>query len=84
LLQIAAFKNARTVAAGEAKAGRRQISRLDIAGRNELRLWLGWTPFDHGAGLGALAPAKFRALTEEVVKSALTVDRPAPGLSANN
>ena len=51
-------------------AGRSDLA-VDIARQNELRLRLGWLAFHsrHGADIGALAPDKFRALTEELVKS---------------
>jgi len=47
------------------------LARLDIARQNELRLRLGWRAFHsrRGTDLGALAPDKFRALTEDLVKS---------------
>jgi hypothetical protein len=46
---------------------------LDLARQNELCLRLGWSAFRtrHGTDLGALEPARFRALTQELVKSAL-------------
>jgi amidase len=54
-------------------AGRAELARLDIARQNELHLRLGWSAFRsrRGSDLGALAPAKFRALTEALVTSAL-------------
>jgi len=46
----------------------------DIARQNGLRLRRGWSAFHsrNGTDLGALTPAKFRALTEEIVRSALS------------
>jgi Asp-tRNA(Asn)/Glu-tRNA(Gln) amidotransferase A subunit family amidase len=57
----------------KAPGGRADLAALDIARQNELRLRLGWSAFRSrkGADLGALAPAKFRTLTEELVKAAL-------------
>jgi amidase len=54
-------------------AGRADLAALEIARQNELRLRLGWSAFQsrHGKDIGALEPARFRALTEEMVKSAL-------------
>jgi amidase len=54
--------------------GRADLLRLDIPRQNELRLRLGWSAFRsrHGSDLGALAPAKFRALTDTLVRSAVT------------
>ena len=48
-----------------------ELARLDIARQNELRLRLGWRAFHsrRGTDLGALAPDKFRAFTEDLVKS---------------
>jgi hypothetical protein len=53
--------------------GRADLANLDIARQNELRLRLGWSAFRsrRGTDIGALAPDRFRALTEEAVKSAL-------------
>ena len=52
---------------------RAELAALDIARQNELRLRLGWSAFRsrRGKDLGALAPEKFRALTEEAVKAAV-------------
>jgi Asp-tRNA(Asn)/Glu-tRNA(Gln) amidotransferase A subunit family amidase len=52
---------------------RADLAALDIARQNELRLRLGWSAFRsrRGKDLGALAPDKFRALTEEAVKAAV-------------
>jgi amidase len=49
------------------------LAALGIPRLNELHLQLGWRAFRsrHGTDLGALAPARFRALAEEIVKSAL-------------
>jgi amidase len=53
--------------------GRADLAALDIPRLNELRLQLGWRAFRsrRGKDIGALEPARFRALTQEVVKSAL-------------
>jgi amidase len=53
--------------------GRADLAALDIARQNELRLRLGWSAFRsrRGKDIGMLAPGLFRALTDEVVKSAL-------------
>jgi hypothetical protein len=53
--------------------GRSDLATLDIARQNELRLRLGWSAFRsrRGNDIGALSPGLFRALTEEIVKSAL-------------
>jgi amidase len=52
---------------------RADLATLDIPRQNELRLRLGWSAFHsrHGKDLGALAPEKFRALTDEAVESTL-------------
>jgi amidase len=52
---------------------RADLAALDIPRQNELRLRLGWSAFRsrHGEELGALAPEKFRALTQEVVQDAV-------------
>ena len=49
------------------------LAALDIARQNALRLRLGWSAFHsrRGKELGALEPERFRALTEELVKSAV-------------
>ena len=54
-------------------AGRADLAALEIARQNELHLRLGWSAFHsrHGKDIGALEPARFRALTEELVKSEL-------------
>ena len=65
----------RKTAAGDPKGAlfcvRGELAAIDIARQNELRLRLGWRAFRsrRGTTLGALAPEKFRALTEELVKS---------------
>ena len=53
--------------------GRADPAGLDIARQNELRLRLGWRAFRsrRGADIGALAPGRFRALTQEIVQSDL-------------
>ena len=53
--------------------GRSDVATLDIPRLNEMHLQLGWRAFGsrRGKDIGALAPARFRALTEETVKSAL-------------
>lgn len=53
--------------------GRADLAALDIPRVNELHLQIGWRAFGsrRGKDIGALAPARFRALTEETVKSAL-------------
>jgi hypothetical protein len=55
-------------------AGRADLAKLDIARQNELRLRLGWSAFHsrHGGDLGALAPERFLALTQQLVTSAVT------------
>jgi len=52
---------------------RPDLATLDIARQNELRLRLGWTAFRsrRGTYIGMLSPGLFRALTEEIAKSAL-------------
>jgi hypothetical protein len=52
---------------------RADLTALDIPRVNELHLRLGWSAFRtrHGKDLGALAPEKFRALTDEVVQTAV-------------
>jgi aspartyl-tRNA(Asn)/glutamyl-tRNA(Gln) amidotransferase subunit A len=54
-------------------AVRADLATLDIPRQNELRLRLGWSAFRsrRGKDLGALTPEKFRALTEEVVQTAV-------------
>jgi amidase len=54
-------------------AAREDLGALDIAGQNELRRQLGWAAFRsrRGKDIGALAPDKFRALTEETVNAAM-------------
>jgi aspartyl-tRNA(Asn)/glutamyl-tRNA(Gln) amidotransferase subunit A len=54
-------------------AGRADLAALEIARQNELRLRLGWSAFHsrRGKDIGALEPARFRALTEELAKSEL-------------
>ncbi len=53
--------------------GRAELAALDIPRMNELHVQLGWRAFAtrRGKDIGALAPARFRALTDEAVKSAL-------------
>jgi amidase len=52
---------------------RADLAALDVPRLNELHLRLGWSAFRarHGKELGALAPEKFRALTDEVVQTAV-------------
>jgi Asp-tRNA(Asn)/Glu-tRNA(Gln) amidotransferase A subunit family amidase len=52
---------------------RADLAALDIPRLNELHLRLGWSAFRmrHGEDLGALTPEKFRALTRELVQSAV-------------
>jgi hypothetical protein len=49
------------------------LAALGIPRLNELRLQLGWGAFRsrRSTDLGALEPARFRALTDETVRSAL-------------
>jgi amidase len=53
--------------------GSSDLAALDLARHNELHLRLGWSAFRsrRGNDIGALSPGLFRALTEEMVKSAL-------------
>jgi amidase len=53
--------------------GRAELAALDIPRMNELHLQLGWRAFGsrRGKDIGALSPERFRALTDEAVKSAL-------------
>ena len=53
--------------------GRADVATLDVPRLNDLHLQLGWSAFRsrRGKDIGALAPAPFRALTDEMVKSAL-------------
>ena len=73
---LVAMMAALEVARGPLPSARRgaasgALARLDIARQNELRLRLGWRAFHsrRGTNLGALAPDKFRTLTEDLVKS---------------
>jgi len=71
---MAAFESARgPLPRAKRTEGRADLAALPIARQNELRLRLGWSAFHsrHGSDLGALAPEKFRALTEELVNNAL-------------
>ena len=71
---MGAFETARGPLPRPARTfGRADLAALDIARQNELRLRLGWSAFRtrRGKELGALAPERFRALTEELVKAAV-------------
>jgi hypothetical protein len=52
---------------------REDLTALEIGRQNELRRQLGWSAFRsrRGKDIGALAPDKFRALTEETVNAAI-------------
>jgi amidase len=53
--------------------GRADLAALGIARQNELRLRLGWSAFNsrRGKDIGALDASRFRALTDELLKSEL-------------
>jgi hypothetical protein len=59
--------------------GNAELAALDIPRQNELRLRVGWSAFRtrRDSELGALAPERFRALTQELVKSTLSANSPA-------
>ena len=61
-------------------AGNPDLAALDIPRQNALRLRLGWSAYRtrRGNDLGALAPERFRALTEDLVKHALSADARGP------
>jgi hypothetical protein len=71
---MAAFEQARGALPPAPRSdGNPDLARLDIARQNEMRRQLGWRAFQtrRGKDLGALAPERFRALTDEVVTSAI-------------
>jgi amidase len=71
---MGAFETARGFLPRPKRApGRADLAALDIPRMNELHLQLGWRAFGsrRGKDIGALAPARFRALTDETVKAAL-------------
>jgi hypothetical protein len=71
---MAAFEQARgPFPTAKPIPARADLAALDIPRQNELRLRLGWSAFRsrHGKDLGALAPEKFRALTDDVVQAAV-------------
>jgi hypothetical protein len=56
--------------------GNAALAALDVARHNDIRRQLGWRAFKSRSAkdaknIGALAPDRFRALTDEVVKAAL-------------
>ena len=72
---MAAFEQKRgPLPAARRTEGNPALATLDIARQNDIRRQLGWRAFQsrRGKDLGALRPDKFRKLTDEVVKSALS------------
>jgi aspartyl-tRNA(Asn)/glutamyl-tRNA(Gln) amidotransferase subunit A len=71
---MAAFEQARgPLPPAKRNDGNPDLAALDIARQNDVRRQLGWRAFQtrHGKDLGALAPDRFRTLTDAIVKSAV-------------